>query len=179
MSSPERALIHCLNDMAAKHLPWNTTMITRPKLHSQMRIFPALQQLRVKALMLAVAVGACGLVFSGCGKSSAPAASTPSSVSETAAPAVADTAAPQTAANPVAPAAQPVAVHGSRPLTTANGTPDLSELNRTMIRWIVRNRRAPANFAEFAATAGVTIPPPPAGQKYVIGNDKHVLLVPQ
>jgi hypothetical protein len=79
-----------------------------------------------------------------------------------------------------APASQPAAAVATRPpLTTANGSPDLGELNRTMIRWIVRNRRAPANFAEFAATAGVAIPPPPAGQKYAIGSDKHVLLVPQ
>ncbi|HWD91325.1 MAG TPA: hypothetical protein VG938_03160 [Verrucomicrobiae bacterium] len=141
--------------------------------------FPVQKQFRFKAFAWIIALLGCGLVFSGCGKSKTSAAQTPPSVSETPAPAVADTPAPSTAAD-TATAGQPAAAApGSRPLTTANGSPDLSELNRTMIRWIVRNRRAPANFAEFAATAGVTIPPAPAGQKYVIGSDKHVLLVPQ
>jgi len=86
------------------------------------------------------------------------------------------TSAPPIAASPappvehVQPTAQPAA---------ANNQPDLPELNRTLIRWIVRNKRVPANFQEFAATAGVAIPPPPAGQQYVIGADKHIRLVNQ
>lgn len=58
-----------------------------------------------------------------------------------------------------------------------NGEPDLSELDRYLRRWLVQNRRRPANFEEFAATAGITIPPPPAGKKYVITKRMHVQLV--
>ena len=55
--------------------------------------------------------------------------------------------------------------------------PDLGELNRGMIRWIVANRRRPHNFEDFAATANMTIPPPPAGKKYVIDSTMHIQLV--
>jgi hypothetical protein len=41
------------------------------------------------------------------------------------------------------------------------------------------NHRVPANFDDFAATAGVVIPPPPAGKKYVIRKDMHIELVNQ
>jgi hypothetical protein len=70
----------------------------------------------------------------------------------------------------------PVAI---APLANSAGQPDLGELNRTMIRWIVGHRRPPANFEEFAATCGVPIPPPPAGQKYIIAKNMHVQLVSQ
>lgn len=59
----------------------------------------------------------------------------------------------------------------------APAEPDLKELNRSLLRWILSNRRRPQNFEDFAATANVTIPPPPAGKKYVLGKDMHVLLV--
>ena len=62
------------------------------------------------------------------------------------------------------------------PLVQADGQPDLGELKRDVIRWIVRNRRRPNNFEDFAATAGVPIPPPPAGKKYVLTQDMHVTL---
>jgi hypothetical protein len=58
-----------------------------------------------------------------------------------------------------------------------NAAPDLVELRRALARWLVRNRRPPANFEDFAATAGVVIPPPPAGKKYVITKRMEILLV--
>ena len=73
----------------------------------------------------------------------------------------------------------PSAVPPAKPAVIAapNGEPDLVELNRSLLRWILANRRRPANFEDFAATAGVVIPPSPAGKKYVIGKDMHVQLV--
>jgi hypothetical protein len=59
----------------------------------------------------------------------------------------------------------------------ASGAPDLKELDRGLIRWIVGNRRPPKNFADFAATAGVPIPPPPAGKIYIIDKTMHIQLV--
>jgi len=38
------------------------------------------------------------------------------------------------------------------------------------------NRRVPKNFQDFASTAGVTIPPPPPGKKYMLSNDMHIIL---
>ncbi len=71
--------------------------------------------------------------------------------------------------------ASPVAV----PAVTVvpNSEPDLGELNRGLLRWLMRNHRRPANFEDFAATAGVAIPPAPAGKKYVISKDMHIQLV--
>ena len=83
---------------------------------------------------------------------------------------------------PLAPGqtAMPVAAKVKQPvpvLTQADGQVDLPEIQRTVIRWIVSNRRRPASFEEFAATAGAPIPPPPAGKKYIITRDMHVQLV--
>ncbi len=72
---------------------------------------------------------------------------------------------PSSPAAPATVAAQPAA------------EPDLKELNRSLLRWILGNRRRPQNFEDFAATAGVTIPPPPAGKKYILGKDMHIVLV--
>jgi hypothetical protein len=65
----------------------------------------------------------------------------------------------------------------SAPAPQTNSEPDLRELQRSVIRWTMVNHRAPKNFEDFAATAGVAIPPPPAGKKYVIDKTMHVHLV--
>lgn len=72
-------------------------------------------------------------------------------------------------------AAGPLAMHG----TVTNGQPNLPELQRDVIRWVVGNHRMPTNFDEFASTAGVAIPPPPPGQIYVIDSKMHVGLAKQ
>jgi hypothetical protein len=67
---------------------------------------------------------------------------------------------------------------GAQPVNVSpNGEPDLHALNRGLLRWLAANRRAPANFEDFAATAGVAIPPPPTGKKYIIAKDMHIKLV--
>ena len=78
-----------------------------------------------------------------------------------------------------------VAAHNPTPAATApagqpavpSGQPDLEELNRSLLRWLMANRRPPKDFEDFAATAGVPIPPPPAGKKYVIAKNMHIQLV--
>ena len=75
------------------------------------------------------------------------------------------TAPPQSAPPPTATGVQPEA------------QPDLPELNRSLLRWMMGHRHRPKDFEEFAATAGVTIPPPPAGKKYIIRKDLHIALV--
>jgi len=111
------------------------------------------------ALSLAAVVA-----VSGCGKKNV-SATIPAPASNTAAQVAEQPAALNNATTPAA--AKP------------NGEPDLAELNRGLIRWIVRNRRPPANFQDFAATAGVTIPPAPPGKKYVIAQNMHIQLVNQ
>jgi hypothetical protein len=63
------------------------------------------------------------------------------------------------------------------PLVKPNGDPDLHQLDQAMLRWIVGNRRSPSSFQEFAASAGVAIPPPPPGKKYAIEPSMHIILV--
>jgi len=69
------------------------------------------------------------------------------------------------------------------PQTTAialNGTePDLAQMNRELRKWLMRNHRRPKNFEEFAASANVQFPPPPAGKKYSIDSRMHVVLIKQ
>ncbi len=59
---------------------------------------------------------------------------------------------------------------------TADTNPDLAELNREVKRWIMKHRDMPTNFAQFEATAGVPIKPPPPGKKYVLDEKMHVQL---
>ncbi len=72
-----------------------------------------------------------------------------------------------------------VADPNAPPLVKPNGDPDLHQLDRAMLRWLVANQRRPSSFAEFAASAGVTIPPPPPGKKYALNQGMHVILVNQ
>jgi hypothetical protein len=107
------------------------------------------------------------LAASGCSKKTSSSTTTvpPPAADAQAAPTSAQSASPQ-------PGQQPAAIQ-------ADGQPDLDALNRAMVRWLVGHRRVPANFDEFAATAGVTIPPPPSGKKYAIAKNMHVILVNQ
>jgi hypothetical protein len=57
-----------------------------------------------------------------------------------------------------------------------DGQTDMKELNRCLLRWLMANKRRPKDFEDFAATAGVPIPPPPAGKQYVIGKDMRIVL---
>jgi len=78
---------------------------------------------------------------------------------------------PTAAAPP--PPAQPPAVAAAQPEIQ----PDLPGLNRNLLRWMMGHRHRPKDFEEFAASAGVAIPPPPAGKKYIIRKDMHIVLV--
>lgn len=110
------------------------------------------------ALVLAVILGACG-----CGKKATQQATPP----------------PAPAPEAQTPAAAQQSQTATQPTAAASNEPDLPEINRALIRWIVGHKRRPANFEEFAATAGTPIPPPPAGKKYIIGGNMHVQLVNQ
>jgi len=55
--------------------------------------------------------------------------------------------------------------------------PDLRELNGALFDWVVQHQRRPANFEEFAASAGIQIPPPPPGKKYALNSRGLVSLV--
>src|SRR3954454_24150953 len=75
------------------------------------------------------------------------------------------------------PAGAPGTGGGRVPVAGPVPVKSASELDRALNNWVARNRRAPRSFEEFAATAGINIPPPPAGKRYAIDKTGHVVLV--
>jgi len=133
--------------------------------------FAGCQLTQAGAFCLALILGAA-VFTAGCGKKSEkPSSSAPPPVQTT--QDVSQPAAPSSAVN-----SQPVpVVLATNAAAATNAAPDLTGMRRALGKWLVRNRRVPANFEDFAATAGVVIPPPPAGKKYVITKDMHIQLV--
>ncbi len=76
-------------------------------------------------------------------------------------------------APPPPPSTQAVATAASPVVAQA---PDLGEITRQVRRWILKNQRPPKSFEDFASTTSYQIPPPPAGKKYVINRQMHVVL---
>jgi hypothetical protein len=108
----------------------------------------------------------CAIVsFSaGCSKPKSPASSAPTP--------------PTTNATQSTPISQSPSVNSSAASTDAtSAAPDLRPLNRALLEWRMQNRRVPANFQEFAASANIKIPPPPPGKKYIINSSGLISLV--
>lgn len=78
--------------------------------------------------------------------------------------------------NPV-PAAPSATI--AAPIVQVQGQVDMVELNRVARFWMLRNRRRPTDWDDFVAHAGVQIPPPPPGKKYVLSQNMRVTLVDQ
>ena len=80
--------------------------------------------------------------------------------------------------NPAAaPAPLAQAVPEAAAVVQADGQPDMAALNRVSRLWMIRNRRRPTSWDDFASNAGVQIPPPPPGKKYALSKDMRVTLV--
>jgi len=58
----------------------------------------------------------------------------------------------------------------------AESQPDMQALDQAARLWMIRNRRRPTDWDDFAAHAGIQIPPPPPGKKYYLTKDMRVLL---
>jgi hypothetical protein len=69
----------------------------------------------------------------------------------------------------------------SQSVTTAADPNDPHEnlqlLNRALIRWMIKNHRHPQNFEDFASSAKIQIPDPPAGKKYTLDGRGFITLV--
>jgi hypothetical protein len=50
-------------------------------------------------------------------------------------------------------------------------------LNRSVLQYRMQNHRNPTSVEELAAFAGVQVPPPPAGKKYVFNSRGLIVLV--
>ena len=76
--------------------------------------------------------------------------------------------------NTLPPNQRPLAV----PSNSANsGLTQLQLLNRALVGWEMKNHRHPLTFEEFASTANIQIPDPPAGQKYAFSQKGFIVLV--
>jgi hypothetical protein len=81
---------------------------------------------------------------------------------------------PETNTPEFVPPTPPVAVAAN-----AEGSADLKALNHAYIVWIVQNHIRPKTFEEFVASSKISVPPPPAGKKYVIDKSGFINLVNQ
>jgi hypothetical protein len=155
-------------------LPLTVITIQQPlfngmKTSSGFARFAGCQPTRRGVFCLAFILGAA-MFAAGCGngKNNGPAANVapPPQTNQAAAPSVS----PSSIENPQpAPAA---------PMTNASSTePNLQQLNRALIGYIVRNHHRPKTFEEFAANANIQIPPPPAGKKYALNQKGYIILV--
>jgi len=123
-----------------------------------------------KGLYLALIWGVA-MFATGCGKK------------ESAAPSATTVAPEQTATQETAAATAPSHPVYTPPMPTAaaanadNGLTVLQQLNRSVIQYRIQNHRNPTSVEEVAAFAGVQVPPPPPGKKYVFNGKGFVVLV--
>jgi hypothetical protein len=127
--------------------------------------WPRSTQMRVLCLVLVLGAA---MFAAGCGKKS----EKPSSGATPPLQTTQDTSQPTAPSSDVNSQPVPAAL-----ATNVAAAPDLMKLTLDLRRWCARNHRVPASFEDFSATAGVDIPPPPAGKKYVIGGNMHIQLV--
>ncbi|HLX96135.1 MAG TPA: hypothetical protein VKU37_10370 [Verrucomicrobiae bacterium] len=119
-------------------------------------------------VLLIAFVGVTAMLAVGCHKQS-----------QVAAPETPPPAQPTNASQPE-PANQATVVNSQPPpaldANTTNALPDLRPLNRALWGWVAQNGHRPANFEDFAATAGIEIPPLPPGKKYIL-NDRGLISI--
>ena len=122
-----------------------------------------------KGLYLALIWGVA-MFATGCGKK------------ESAAPSATTVAPQETATQETAAATAPSQPGYIPPSPTAmaaadKGLPVLQQLNRSVIQYRIQNHRNPTSVEEVAAFAGVQVPPPPPGKKYVFNGRGLIVLV--
>ena len=89
-------------------------------------------------------------------------------------------AAPPAAAADASAAPLPPPGPQAAPVTAIDRSPqDIHNMERALVGWVIRNHQRPKSFEEFVASSGIQVPPPPAGKKYVIAKNMHIVLVDQ
>jgi hypothetical protein len=107
-------------------------------------------------------VGGLAIFAAGCGKK------------ETAAPVAGPGASPETAT--VATASNRPAFSAPAPAINKNSSV-LQQLNRAVLGFRMKNGRNPTSVEELATFAGIQVPPPPSGKKYVFNARGLVVMV--
>jgi hypothetical protein len=110
-------------------------------------------------------LGAALLLVAGCSKSNTPPPTPPPASDVTNTPTASTGAAPITYAPAMG-------------ATNASDTQtEVQTLNKALLGWMIKNRRHPQDFAEFASTANIQIPTPPPGKKYTLNQRGFITLV--
>jgi hypothetical protein len=107
------------------------------------------------------------LLVAGCGKSNSSASSPPVVPS-------ADAANASAAASNVS---TPTSFASASATNADDSQTEVQTLNRALLGWMIKNRKHPQNFAEFASTANIEIPAPPPGKKYTLNQRGLIILV--
>ena len=95
-------------------------------------------------------------------------------------PAAAADSSPPVAAGDASAAPLPPPGPQAAPVTAIDRSPqDIHNMERALVGWVIRNHQRPKSFEEFVASSGIQVPPPPAGKKYVIAKNMHIVLVDQ
>jgi len=146
------------------HKKWETLRQTRMQISAPPNMTRALGTLW-SALITFVAIST---FLVGCGRETDESASVPTS---------ADVSGNVSHGTPMAPAeVQPQQLEVPQ---GADQKTILEELNREVKKWVMRNRRKPANFEEVVSTSHLQVPPPPPGKKYVLNSELKVELADQ
>jgi hypothetical protein len=164
-----------------------------PKLKNGKSIKNSFTLTELPVIIATVAIMAAAFLLTGCGKKPAtppptvtqPAAQAPATQpTQHAAQAPATQHAGQAPATPPVNRAPPSSLNLPIPAAAANlytappGTPvNYQQINSRVRGWCFQYGRPPTNFEEFAATAGISIPPPPPGMKYQFDDRLHCRLV--
>jgi hypothetical protein len=135
----------------------------------------SMRQLSKILIILADTMLASTLFVSGCSRKSSDTANPQTSVQTNQVDEKTNAAAPAPAQS--APAAAYIVQADGQPIVLPNGQPDMAEINRVARKWILRNNRRPTGWDDFVANAGVQIPPPPPGKKYLLSRSMHVSLI--
>ena len=120
----------------------------------------------------AVTMAALGCLLIGCGKKQAPQASAvpPADVQN------------QSQNQNGQAAVAPDLSHAAPPQLAAPSGADLQardihQMERVLVGWIISTHHRPQSFEEFATATHIQVPPPPAGKKYAIAKNMHIVLV--
>jgi hypothetical protein len=131
--------------------------------------------MRKRFKVFCFAMSSIVVLVSGCGKKETPpsVAATPTADTNVVAPA----SRPSTAASPgnTAPGPAPIPA-GAKIITGPDTDSVLAQLTRELHRTMI-GRKLSGSFDEFVAISHVQPPPPPAGKKYAISKQWHVVLV--
>jgi len=110
------------------------------------------------------------LVLAGCGK--------PAPAKDTSGPPAAPDHPSSIAADPAA-SSRPAGPQAPPGTPTSQPPQGIRDMERVLVGYVIRTHHRPKTFEEFVAATNLQVPPPPAGKKYSLASNMHIVLVNQ